>query len=111
DDHNIGIFLDGKNRDHLAVAVGGLHVDDTLAAARREAVILERSALAVSMLGGREDQTSLFDNLHAHQEIAFFQRHSPNASRRPSHRADVLLGETDRLAPVRSPENEIVALS
>src|SRR5579872_4805557 len=33
DDHQLGIFLHREHRDHLAGLIGGLHVDDALAAA------------------------------------------------------------------------------
>src|SRR5258708_28038828 len=42
DDHDIGLFLRRKNRHHLAIALAGLHVDDALAAARGQAVILQQ---------------------------------------------------------------------
>lgn len=45
DDHDVGIFADLEGGD-AAVAVGGLEVDDALAAAGSDAVFSERSALA-----------------------------------------------------------------
>src|SRR5674476_10039 len=42
DDHDVGILLHEENAHHAPGLVGGLHVDDALAAARGEAVVFER---------------------------------------------------------------------
>src|ERR1700693_338107 len=56
DDHDVGLFAHLERRHHRAVAVGGLQVDDTLAAARGDAILGERGALAVALLGDGKDQ-------------------------------------------------------
>src|ERR1700720_3074316 len=48
DDHDVGLFGDLKSGDDRAIAIGGLHVDDALAAARGDAVFGESGAFAVT---------------------------------------------------------------
>ncbi len=56
DDHDVGLFGDLQRRDHRTVAVGGLQVDDALAAARGDAVFGQRRALAEAFLGDGQHQ-------------------------------------------------------
>src|SRR5580704_3827868 len=56
DDHHVGILADLHGRDDRAVAVGGLQIDDALAAARCDAIFRERRALAVALFGDGEHQ-------------------------------------------------------
>ena len=41
-----------------------LHIDDALAAARRQAIILQRRSLSVAILRDRQDESILVDHLH-----------------------------------------------
>src|SRR5438067_12771 len=59
DNHQVALLLDGENRNHRSDARRGLHVDDALAAARREPVILQWRALAVAVLGDGQDEPGL----------------------------------------------------
>src|SRR5947209_11454361 len=67
-------FLHREDADHAAGLVGGLHVDDPLATARRESIILQRSALAVAVFGdGQEDRKSTrLNSSHANISYAVF---------------------------------------
>ena len=70
----------------LPIFGGGLHVDDALAAARGQAVVLERRALAEAVLGDGEDQAVLLDHFDADQVVAFVEVHGAHAARRAAHR-------------------------
>ena len=93
--------------DDLADARGGLHIDDALAAAGGEAVILERRALAEAVFGDREDQAFLFDDFDADQVVAFFELHAADAARRAAHGADVGFLEAAGHAFVRAEEDVV----
>src|SRR5712692_3782555 len=56
DDHHVGLFGHLERRDHGAVTVGGLQVDDALAAARGDAVFRERRALTEALLRDGQHQ-------------------------------------------------------
>src|ERR1019366_5788965 len=110
DDHDVGILLHEENAHHAPGLVGGLHVDDALAAARGEAVVFERGALAVTVLGDGEEQPVLLDHFHADEVIVAGETHGANAARLAAHGADVLLAEADSLASVGGEEHVVVAV-
>ena len=56
DDHELGGLVDQEDGVDLAVAGGGLDVDDALAAAGLQAVLVDISALAEAVGGDGEDQ-------------------------------------------------------
>ncbi len=56
DDHELGGVVDEVDAGDLADLGGGLHVDDALAAAGLEAVLVDVGALAVAILGDGEDE-------------------------------------------------------
>src|SRR5947209_18996875 len=94
-------FLHREDADHAAGLVVGLHVDDPLATARRESIILQRSALAVAVFGDGQDEAFFLDHLHPHQIIVRIEAHRADAARLAAHAAHVFLVEADRLAFVR----------
>src|ERR1035438_7805945 len=105
DNHHIRIFLHQQYAHHAAGLVGGLHVDDALAAARGEAVGIERGALAVTVLRDGEEQSLFLDNFHADQVIVLVEAHGAHAARLAAHGAHVLFAEADRLTFVRAQED------
>ena len=56
DDHELAGLVDEVDAGDLADLGGRLHVDDALAAAGLEAVLVDVGALAVAVLGDREDE-------------------------------------------------------
>src|SRR5579875_4004423 len=105
DGHDFGGFAHGQNRHHRPVAFAGLDVDDA-AAARLQPVLAEGGALAVAVGGDRENQLLVVARqLHAHDLVAFRQRHAAHAARRPAHRPHVFLGEADAFALPRRQED------
>src|SRR5579884_1777463 len=106
DGHDFGGFAHGQNRHHRPVAFAGLDVDDAAAAARLQPVLAEGGALAVAVGGDRENQLLVVARqLHAHDLVAFRQRHAAHAARRPAHRPHVFLGEADAFALPRRQED------
>ena len=85
-------------------------LDHALAATRGQAIVLKRRALAVAILGDREQQTIFVHHLHAHQVVALRQIHRANAARRPAHRANLALCEANRNALARPQEHVVVAV-
>ena len=55
DQHDLGSFVDLRDADDFADALGGLHVDYAFAAAVGEAVFVGGRALAVAVFGDGED--------------------------------------------------------
>src|ERR1022692_2211452 len=111
DDHDVGILLHQENAHHAPGLVGGLHVDDTLAAAGNQAVGRQRGALAVAVLGDGKEQSFLLGHFHANQVIVRVETHGAHAARLPAHRADVFLAEADGMAAVGGEEHVVVAVS
>ena len=58
-------LADLEHADHRAVAAGGLDVDDPLAGAALQPVLLERRALAEAALGDGEDLRALLHDVGA----------------------------------------------
>ena len=92
---NLVAALDIRDANHLAVAFGGVDVDDADAATRLHAVLVELGALAVAVLGHGEQGATRFHRFHADDEVVGAQGDSAHTVRRASHRADVSFGETD----------------
>src|SRR5882757_8150954 len=62
DDHHVRILADLRDADNLPVAFRRLHVDDALAAARLQPILLSRSALAITILGDGKNERALLRN-------------------------------------------------
>ena len=88
-DHQVGVFFYGEDADDFADAGGGLHVDDSLAAAGGQAVVDKRGAFAETVFGDGEDEAVLFDDFYADEVIAFFQLHAADAAGWAAHGSDV----------------------
>ena len=58
DEHDLRIFVDQRDGDNFADAIGGLDVDHTFAGAVGEAVLIGGSALTVAVFGDGENQVS-----------------------------------------------------
>src|SRR5579864_7593188 len=110
DDHQVGVFFHREDRYHFADSGRHLHVDHALAAARREAILLELGALAVTVFGNRQDEAFLLDHLRADDVVAVGQIHRSHAASGTAHGAHIGLMETDGLAFVRAEENVVVAV-
>src|ERR1017187_3631189 len=110
DNHDVGILLHQQNAHYAPGLVGGLHVDDALAAAGNQAVGCQRGALAVTVFGDGEEQPFLLSHLHADQVIVRVETHTAHAARLAAHGAHVFLAEAYGLAPVGSQEHVVVAV-
>src|SRR3984957_10392521 len=138
DDHDVGLLGDLKSGDDGAVAVGGLHVDDALAAARGDAVFGESCALAIAFFGDGEHQRGErvldvlvleflkvlrgllaflgddfevgLDGVHAYDVVVFREIHAVHAACVATHRADFRFAEEDGLAFVAGEEDHLLAI-
>ena len=95
DQHQLVVVVDVGDADDLAVAVGGLDVDDADAAARLQAVLLELGALAVAVLRDGQHRAAFAHDLHRHDLVALAQADAADAVGGAAHRADVGLLEAD----------------
>src|ERR1700674_565575 len=139
DDHHVRFFGNLQRGDDVTVTVRGLHVDDALAAARRDAVLRERRALAEAFLGHgqhqryqrvfdllvlefleilRGDLVFLGDDLevrldrvHAHDVVILVEVHTVHAAGIAAHWPYFRLTEKNRLAFVAGQENHFLAVS
>ena len=138
DDHHIR-FLGHLQRGHdVPVAVRRFHVDHALAAARRDAVLRERRALAEALFGHGQHQRHqrvldllvlelleilrgglvfLGDDLevrlhrvHAHDVVVLVEVHPVHAAGVAAHRAHFRFAEEDRLAFVAGKEDHFLAV-
>src|ERR1700756_4549494 len=73
DQHDLRLLGDLRDADNFAVALGGLHVDDTFTAAIGQTVFVGGRALAISVLGNGEDQRTFL----RYQVSVFFQPSTP----------------------------------
>src|SRR5580704_9783791 len=138
DDHYVRLFGDLKRGDDGAVAVGGLHVDDALAAARGDAVFGEGGALAIALFGDGEherrervldvlvfeffkvlrgflaflgdDLEVGLDGVHADDVVLLVEVHAVHAAGVAAHRANFGLAEKDGLAFVAGEEDHLLAV-
>src|SRR3984893_4357774 len=84
-----------EHPDHGAVSPLGFDVDDALACAALEAVLLERRALAVAALGDREDADAFLHHLGGDDLIAVVHLDPADTAGRAAHGPDIFLGEAD----------------
>src|SRR5208282_751863 len=138
DDHDVGLFGDLKSSDDGAVAISGLHVDDTFAAAGGDAVFGEGGALAETLFGdgeheGGERILDVFvleflevlrgflaflsddfefglDGVHADDVIILVEIHAVDAACVAAHGAHFGFAEEDGLALVAGEEDHLLAV-
>src|SRR5207302_9235296 len=90
-DHEDVVGLaDLEHPDHGAVAPLRLDVDDALARAALEAILLERGALAVAALGDGEDADPLLHHLGGDDLIAVVHLDPADTAGRAAHGPDIL---------------------
>src|SRR5882762_10272785 len=137
DDHHVGLFGDLQSGDYRAVTIGGLHVDNALAAARGDAVFGQRRPLSETFFGDGEHQRGertfnvlileffqilrsliVFLNndvkgglhgVHANHVIFLVEIHAVDAAGTAAHGPDFRFAEKDGLAFVAGQENHFLA--
>src|SRR4029453_11878685 len=105
DQHDLVVFEHVGHAHDLAVAIGGLDVDDADAAAALEPVLLELGALAVAVLRDRQERAARFHHFHGDHFVVFAERDATDAVGRAAHRAYVTLLEPDRHAVAGAEEH------
>ena len=92
------LLPDLQDADDLAVLLGDLEVDDALAAAALQAVLVDLGALAVAVLGHGQDLGLRSTISMPTTRSPALQPDAADAAGGAAHRPDVVLVEADRLA-------------
>src|SRR5436309_1942344 len=87
-----GLGLDASDRADLVV---GVEVDDALAGATLQAVLVERRALAVAALGDCEDLRALLHDVGRDDLVTLVHVDAAHAGGAAAHRSHLVLGEAD----------------
>src|SRR5207237_8141045 len=96
--------------DHVAVALARLDVDHALPAPVRQAVLLDRRALAEAVLRHGEERRAGVRQLGPDHLVARLQSDAFHAEGRAPHRPDLLLVETDGPALAGADDPVVVAV-
>src|SRR5687768_14644274 len=97
-EHHPAVGAQELHPDHGAVAAAGLDVDDALAAAGLQAVLVERRALAVTVGAYGEHAAPRRDDLEGDDLVLGLEGDALYPVSRASHGTDVVLLEADRHA-------------
>src|SRR5256712_2795713 len=95
DDQDVVADAHLEHGHHVAVAAAGLDVDDALAGAALQAILVERGALAEAAFGDGEDADALQDDVGGDDLIAFVELDPLHAAGAPAHRAHLFFREAD----------------
>src|SRR5205823_13951161 len=95
DHENVVTASQLQHADHGAVATAGLDVDDALARAALQAVLVERRALAVAAQGDREDLRALLHDVGRDDLVTLVHVDAAHAGGAAAHRAHLVLGKPD----------------
>src|SRR5213078_260278 len=93
DQHDLVVVRHHANADHAADLVGGLHGDDALPAAPRETVLLHLGALAIAVLGHREQRGAGLHQVERDHLVPRIELHAPHAVGVAPHRPGLVLLE------------------
>src|SRR5215472_15738738 len=110
--HHVVVDSDLAHAHHVAGLVRHLHRDYAFAAAMGQAVLGSGRALAEAQFGNRKQGLALAHDRHRNHFVAALrvEVHSVDAVGRASHRADLVLLETDRLAHAGGEHHLLVAV-
>src|SRR5882724_10414211 len=95
DHEDVVAFADLEHAHDRAVAAAGLDVDDALARAALQPVLVERRALAVAPLGDGEDLRALLHDVARDDLVALLHLDAAHAAGAAAHRPHLVLGESD----------------
>ena len=102
--HELILFGHVLNADDTAGFVRRLHRDDAFAAARLQAILVHRGALAVAAFGNGQNIEAKAENFHAHDLIPRVEPHADDPEGSAARRTHLLFFETDRLPFCRRQE-------
>src|SRR5262245_40166322 len=105
DDQHLTLFRDRHDGDHLAVLLGRLDVDHSLAAARLNTVFRERRLFAEPVAGHAQHLLVAVNRDDADDVIVIAQRDAANAASLPSQVSHFLFFKTDRHTLARGQED------
>src|SRR6266566_5116009 len=95
DDQDVVALAHLEHGDDVAVAAAGLDVDDSLAGAALQAILVERRALAEAPFGDGEDADALQDDVGGDDLVALVELDALHAAGAPPHRAHFFFREAD----------------
>src|SRR5215831_19150815 len=95
DDQDVVAVAHLEHRDDVAVATAGLDVDDPLAGAPLQPILLEGGALAVAALGDRENADALQHDVGGDDLVALVELDALHAAGPAAHRAHLFLREAN----------------
>src|SRR6266850_2456630 len=95
DHEEVGAGPDLQHAHHRAVAAARLDVDDALARAALQPVLLERRPLTVAALGHGEDLGALLHDVARDDLVALVHLDAAHAGGAAAHRTDLVLREAD----------------
>src|SRR5438094_667806 len=95
DHEDVGAGPDLQHAHHRAVAAARLDVDDALARAALQPVLLERRPLTVAALGQGEDLGALLHDVGRDDLVALVHLDAAHAGGAAAHRTDLVLREAD----------------
>src|SRR5256886_8053038 len=95
DHEDVVALADLEHAHDGAVAAAGLDVDDALARAALQPVLVERRALAVAPLRDRQDLSALLHDVGGDDLVALVHLDATHARGAATHRAYLVLGEAD----------------
>src|SRR5262245_23022278 len=95
DDQDVVAVAHLEHRDDVAVTTAGLDVDDPLAGAALQAILLERGAFAVAALGDGQTADALQHDVGRDDLVALVELDALHAASPAAHRAHLFLREAD----------------
>ena len=94
----------------LPVSLIGADRDDALSATPLNAIVVERSPLAVAVFGDRKNGGVRRQDFHAHHFVLVVERNTPDTRSASPHRPNLVFGEANRFACSGRENNFVVAL-
>ena len=96
--------------DDVAGLFRDFQVDDALAAASLCAVFIRLCAFAKAFRRNGENFGCGIQRIHTDDRVAFYQPDALDAARRASHRANIVLIEDNRHAPLRAKDDVVMTV-
>src|SRR5262245_2182384 len=95
DDQDVVAVAHLEHRDDVAITTAGLDVDDPLAGAALQPILLERRALAIAALGDGQNADALQHDVGSDDLVALVELDALHAAGSAAHRAHLFLREAD----------------
>ena len=111
DQHDLVGRTNQRGGDHTTVALALLNGDHPLGTATVPCVFDDAGALAKAVFSRREHALRfVLGHEHGDQLLAFLEHHASNTARLPTHRADIVLVESNGFAAVAEEHHIVLAV-